>query len=81
MLTLIEHRWLHHARESCADDACTLPEDSINGDRIQVVRQEGGPQDDGGIEAVINARQERREAGNAAKAKELDEGHHPVEHT
>ena len=55
----------------------TLPEDSINGDSIEVVRQEGASKDHS-IEAVVNARQERREDGNASEAKERAEGHRPI---
>jgi hypothetical protein len=59
----------------------TLPEDSINGDSIEVVRQEGASKNHVGIEALISARQERHEDGGATTAKELDEGHRAIRHT
>jgi len=58
----------------------TLPEDSINGDSIEVVRQEGASKDHGGIEALA-ADQERRQDGDGSKKKELDEGHRPIRYT
>ena len=62
------------ARESCAGMPRTLPEDSINGDSIEVVRQKDASEDHRGIEALVNARQECREDGDRSEAKELDEG-------
>jgi hypothetical protein len=56
----------------------TLPEDSINGDSIEVVRQEDASEDHCGIEAHVNALQERREGSDRSEAKKLDEGHRPI---
>ena len=58
----------------------TLPEDSINGDSIEVVRQEGASKDHRGIEALLNADQERRQVGDGSKAKELNQGRRPIRH-
>jgi hypothetical protein len=62
---------------------CRVPSPRIqnNGDSIEVVRQEGASKNHRGIEALVNARQERPEDGDASKAKELDEGHRPIRHT
>jgi hypothetical protein len=62
------------ARESCAGSPRTLPEDSINGDSIEVVRQEDASEDHRRIEALVNALQEYREGSNTSEAKELDQG-------
>jgi len=66
------------ALESCARAIRTLPEESINGDSIEVVRQEGASEDHGCIEASVDARQERLQVGARSEAKGLDEGHFAI---
>ena len=54
-------------RESCAKSFCTFPEESINGDSIEVVRQESASEDDHRIQACVGEREERRE--NVARSE------------
>ena len=66
------------ARESCAGAFRTLPEESINGDSIEVVRQEGAPEDHGCFEGAVDAWQKRRQDIARSEAKELEEGHRAI---
>jgi hypothetical protein len=65
-------------RESCARSCCTLPEESINGDSIEVVRQESASENDHRIEAPVREREERREEIDRPEAEELQQAHGPI---
>jgi hypothetical protein len=67
------------ARESCATSFCTLPEESINGDSIEVVRQESASENDHRIEArVVREREERCEEVVRPEAEKLQQAHSPI---
>lgn len=66
------------ARESCVRSSRTFPEESINGDSIEVVRQESASENDYRIEACVGDREERREDVARPEAQELDETHRTI---
>jgi hypothetical protein len=69
---------LDTVRESCATSFCTFPEESINGDSIEVVRQEGASENDHRNQACVGDREERRENAARSEAQELDETHRTI---